>query len=512
MFARKRVDARGRVRRELRIEVGEDVELRVERVRDRHVVLVAAGPVERLRARHALQVVDVDLACGEHRELLVPEVVADDAHHRDVGEEARREREVGRRSAEHPFALSERGLERVEGDGSDDGDGHAVADTTVYGGAADLALRRDRPLLGRVQHRRPGDRVLPALRRARPARAGRRVRHGPLAHPVAEGRSRCRGRGRLGGHARARAASGASARACPRSSTRSRCTSWTCRAATGRSWFAAGSASGPTARTTSRRWSASTRTSSLAARSSSTTRCRTRARVCGRSGQPRAAPTCRKSRDRRAVAVPARMAPSTSSRSRCLAFDPLAQSGTLEMQARMWRDGELVAEETHPIDLMFYFKDELVLMLERAGFREVEVRGGYDGADADAGARVPRLQREEVAAATTCVEVRASADRDPGEIGQSGALIRSPLSWAARRARSRSSRASPRRSRALGRMPVAAATASRTWVNHASMAGNCTSESSRLRRSFLRVRAGGSLPACASSRSRRGRRMPHALT
>ncbi len=204
MFARKRVDARGRVRRELRIEVGEDVELRVERVRDRHVVLVAAGPVERLRARHALQVVDVDLARGEHRELLVPEVVADDAHHRDVGEEARREREVGRRSAEHPFALSERGLERVEGDGSDDGDGHA--DGGYYGlwrDAADLALRRDRPLLGRVQHRGPGDRVLPALRRARPARAGCRVRHGPLAHPVAEGRSRCRGRGRLGGHARA---------------------------------------------------------------------------------------------------------------------------------------------------------------------------------------------------------------------------------------------------------------------------------------------------------------------
>jgi SAM-dependent methyltransferase len=65
--------------------------------------------------------------------------------------------------------------------------------------------------------------------------------------------------------------------------------------------------------------------------------------------------------------------------SRCLAFDPLAQSGTLEMHARMWRDGELVAEETHPIDLVFYFKDELVLMLERAGFRDVEVRGGYDG-------------------------------------------------------------------------------------------------------------------------------------
>ena len=36
---------------------------------------------------------------------------------------------------------------------------------------------------------------------------------------------------------------------------------------------------------------------------------------------------------------------------------------------------------------MFYFKDELVLMLERAGFREVEVRGGYDG-------RAPTLEHE----------------------------------------------------------------------------------------------------------------------
>jgi SAM-dependent methyltransferase len=67
--------------------------------------------------------------------------------------------------------------------------------------------------------------------------------------------------------------------------------------------------------------------------------------------------------------------------SRCLAFDPLAQSGTLEMRARIWRDGELVADETHPIDLVFYLRDELVFMLERAGFRDVEVRGGYDGAE-----------------------------------------------------------------------------------------------------------------------------------
>ena len=48
----------------------------------------------------------------------------------------------------------------------------------------------------------------------------------------------------------------------------------------------------------------------------------------------------------------------------------------------MWREGELVAEDTLSIDLMFYFRDELVLMLERAGFRDVTVRAGYDDADA----------------------------------------------------------------------------------------------------------------------------------
>ena len=68
-------------------------------------------------------------------------------------------------------------------------------------------------------------------------------------------------------------------------------------------------------------------------------------------------------------------------RSRVLAVDPLAQSATLEMWASMWRDGEVIAEETHTIDLMFYFRDELVLMLELAGFREIEVRGGYDDAE-----------------------------------------------------------------------------------------------------------------------------------
>lgn len=66
---------------------------------------------------------------------------------------------------------------------------------------------------------------------------------------------------------------------------------------------------------------------------------------------------------------------------RALSLDPLAQSIRAEIRAQQWRDDELLAEEQYPIDLMLYFKDELVLMLERAGFREVEVRGAYDGGE-----------------------------------------------------------------------------------------------------------------------------------
>ena len=245
MFARNNVDARGRVRRELRIEVGEDVELRVERVRDRHVVLVAARPVERRAPGTRSRSSTLIPRAANTASSLLAEVVADDAHHRDVGEEARREREVGRRSAEHPFALSERGLERVEGDGSDDGDGHAVADTTGCGGfPADLALRRDRPLLGRVQHRRA----------RRSSTSGASSSGGQPALDVACGTGRLLIPWLKAGStstawtsprtcSRSRA-SAPRARDCRRRSTPSRCTSSTFLAATGRSSSAAGSASG----------------------------------------------------------------------------------------------------------------------------------------------------------------------------------------------------------------------------------------------------------------------------
>ena len=61
-----------------------------------------------------------------------------------------------------------------------------------------------------------------------------------------------------------------------------------------------------------------------------------------------------------------------------LALDPLLQQQAWEMHAYQWRDGTLVAEERHRLTLNLYFAGELVMMLERAGFTEVEVRGEYD--------------------------------------------------------------------------------------------------------------------------------------
>jgi len=67
-------------------------------------------------------------------------------------------------------------------------------------------------------------------------------------------------------------------------------------------------------------------------------------------------------------------------RARTVAFDPLSQRSTWAMQACMWRDGVLVAEEEHVLTMTHYFKDELVLMLERVGFAEVEVKGPHNDA------------------------------------------------------------------------------------------------------------------------------------
>ncbi len=62
----------------------------------------------------------------EHREILVAEVRADAADDVYLVEERGREREVRGRAAEHPLALAERRLDRVERDRPDYGDAHAL--------------------------------------------------------------------------------------------------------------------------------------------------------------------------------------------------------------------------------------------------------------------------------------------------------------------------------------------------------------------------------------------------
>jgi hypothetical protein len=47
------------------------------------------------------------------------------------------------------------------------------------------------------------------------------------------------------------------------------------------------------------------------------------------------------------------------------------------MHARLWRDGALEAEEIQRLDIGLYFKNELLLMLERAGFGHVVVHGDH---------------------------------------------------------------------------------------------------------------------------------------
>jgi SAM-dependent methyltransferase len=64
-------------------------------------------------------------------------------------------------------------------------------------------------------------------------------------------------------------------------------------------------------------------------------------------------------------------------RSRTLDVDPLDQTAVLEIRAEKRQDGRLVAAEERALAMRMYFRDELLLMLDRAGFRRVDVRGGY---------------------------------------------------------------------------------------------------------------------------------------
>ena len=65
-------------------------------------------------------------------------------------------------------------------------------------------------------------------------------------------------------------------------------------------------------------------------------------------------------------------------KSRLVELDPLAQRVTLEMHAEQWRDGVLEAEEDRLLDIVLYFANEVLLMLDRAGFTDVTVEGDHN--------------------------------------------------------------------------------------------------------------------------------------
>jgi SAM-dependent methyltransferase len=68
-------------------------------------------------------------------------------------------------------------------------------------------------------------------------------------------------------------------------------------------------------------------------------------------------------------------------RSRTVSVDPLDQTETREIRAEQWRDGRLIKTDEHTISIRSYFRDELLLMFDRAGFADVVVRGDYIDAE-----------------------------------------------------------------------------------------------------------------------------------
>jgi len=72
-------------------------------------------------------------------------------------------------------------------------------------------------------------------------------------------------------------------------------------------------------------------------------------------------------------------------RTRILDLDPLNQHVKLEIHAERWRDDVLETAEDHELDIGLYFRNELLLMLERAGFSDVVVHGEHSDRAATAG-------------------------------------------------------------------------------------------------------------------------------
>lgn len=64
--------------------------------------------------------------------------------------------------------------------------------------------------------------------------------------------------------------------------------------------------------------------------------------------------------------------------SRIMSLDPLEQRMEMEIAVERWRDADLEAQETHRLAIGMYFKNEMLMMLERAGFTGIELHGEHE--------------------------------------------------------------------------------------------------------------------------------------
>jgi SAM-dependent methyltransferase len=69
---------------------------------------------------------------------------------------------------------------------------------------------------------------------------------------------------------------------------------------------------------------------------------------------------------------------------RLVAVDPLEQRSTGEMRMLLFKDKQLVADNTHTLTSNYYFRNEMRMLLEKAGFTIEAEKGDWTDTDANA--------------------------------------------------------------------------------------------------------------------------------
>lgn len=62
---------------------------------------------------------------------------------------------------------------------------------------------------------------------------------------------------------------------------------------------------------------------------------------------------------------------------RVVSQDPMTGISVHELRVQQWRDDSMIREEIHSMKTEFYTRDELLLMLETAGFSDVDIYGDH---------------------------------------------------------------------------------------------------------------------------------------